>query len=227
MSLKMPQFNDPQLQAALKRLNGSHRASAELRQKIEALLSQGEVVPARKKRLMPILAFAAVIAIVAGAGIFLAREYHERQEELEYFTDNEPLLKQMVAAHRTSAVIGQLQQDVTAGAAHEPLAAFVSKSVQRGVPDWKLPELGWQLKQLVTCGTEQGQGAITRLSKGGVSLTFITLPVGIFKHADENDVYAYVVDGNPVVGVARQGGIHCLVGDPSMPLDELRRIITN
>jgi hypothetical protein len=164
------------------------------------------------------IAAAAVLLIVVGVSFTYWRHVkHEEEEREEYLAANRILLEAMIGA--------QEKPDASAGtavAADVADPAAVSAELQgklgRYVPVVRLA--GWKLESAGTTQVAGAQGGRWRLSKGRRTLTVLSLPREAFKGEEGYDAYNFVLDKHAIAGYVRDGGIHCVVGDPSMTASE-------
>jgi hypothetical protein len=164
------------------------------------------------------IAAAAVLLIVVGVSFTYWRHVkHEEEEREEYLAANRTLLEAMIGA--------QEKPDASPGTAvaadvADPVAvsADLQGKLGRYVPVVRLA--GWKLDSAGTTQVAGAQGGRWRLSKGRRTLTVLSLPREAFKGEEGYDEYDFMLNNHAIAGYVRDGGIHCVVGDPSMTASE-------
>jgi len=90
-----------------------------------------------------------------------------------------------------------------------------------------LPDLtsgGWVLKEAAVVQVQALPAARCVFSRGGLTLTLFSLPSPAFAGAEDGGTYQTFVDGYPLAGFIRGGGVHCVVGDANTPLSDVTPI---
>jgi hypothetical protein len=162
------------------------------------------------------IAAAAVLLVVVGLSAAYWRHVkHEEEEREEYLADNRTLLEQMIAAQEQPATPNAVAANLSDPAA---VAAEIQGKLSRTVPVVKLT--GWKLDAAGVTQVAGVQAAQWRMSKGKRTLTVLSLPRDAFKGEEGYDEYDFVLDNHAIAGYVKDGGIHCVVGDPSMTASE-------
>jgi hypothetical protein len=174
------------------------------------------------------LAVAASILAAFALGVVTHSVVHKYVEAREYLEANEKLFRGMIAAHQ-----GQLDGPPERfGSLNDParLRQLLANRLAHEVPLPDLSGQGWVLREAAVVQLQALPAARCVFSRGGSTLTLFSLPSGAFAGAEEGGTYKTVVDGHPLAGFIRGGGVHCVVGDANTPLadvtpltDQLRR----
>jgi hypothetical protein len=217
-------FNaDPELAAAVKRVAGGHVADEELRRRVASIL--GGAAPAmpfapapRRAVWMRRLAVAACILVLLGGGAVYLRERQVRLKNEEYVQLHRGLLKAMVAVH-VNPVPDAAERLPTVDP--QPVQAALSRKLSRRIPLPDLSVAGWQLRDAMTQPFGTVQAARFDFIKGPHTVTLISVPKRAFYGAEADATYDATIDGHPISGFVANDGVHCLVGDSSMPLSEI------
>jgi hypothetical protein len=93
------------------------------------------------------------------------------------------------------------------------------KSIQFDDPD--LSAQGWALREAAVVQVGALPAARCVFARGGSTLTLLSLPSAAFASAEDGETYQTVVDGHPLAGFIRGGGVHCVVGDANTPLGDV------
>ena len=162
------------------------------------------------------IAAAAVLLVVVGLSAAYWRHVkHEEGEREEYLADNRTLLEQMITAQEQPAASNRVVASLSDPAA---VAAEIQGKLGRSVPLVKLT--GWKLDSAGVTQVAGVQAGQWRMSKGKRTLTVLSLPRDAFKGEEGYDEYDFVLDNHAIAGYVKDGGIHCIVGDPSMTASE-------
>jgi len=231
------QFDDPNLKAAIARIRGGHTARPDLVDRVRNSLAEamnGDAGPVRRIEVKPRspalrrLAIAASIVAAFALGVVTHSVVHKYVEAREDLEANEKLFRGMIAAHQ-----GQLDGPPELfGSLDDParLRQLLAKRLSHEVPLPDLSAKGWVLREAAVVQLQALPAARCVFSRGGSTLTLFSLPSGAFAGAEEGGSYQTVVDGHPLAGFIRGGGVHCVVGDANTPLadvtpitDQLRR----
>jgi anti-sigma factor RsiW len=217
--------DDAELRRAIKRVRGGHVADEALRSRIaQSLAAESAPAPTTSSRQMsfwrrwaPRIAIAACLLFAGGV---LEHIRHKAEERSTYATANDALMKAMVDAHRRPGdVVDYYQVDPFRPAAQirDQLKARLKR--QTPLPD--LRSAGWKLE---AADVESLNGAVTArlgFAKGDRNATLFSLPQFAFIGAEEGESYDVMIDGYPISGYITRDGVHCIVGDPDVPLSEV------
>jgi hypothetical protein len=205
--------DDPELRAAIRRVQGGHVAEAALRDRIERSLRSGPTPPSRSAWVWPVrIAIAACLML---AGVVGEHVRHKAEERSEYVAQNQPLFVAMVAEHA---------QPLAATAASDPVAVQrdLAKQLSRSVPLPDLSAMSWTLQSSAVrtlSGAVAGRCDFSRAD--GRRATLLTFPQFAMRGADDGFTYDTVVAGHPISGYVTADGVHCVVGDAGMPPAEI------
>jgi hypothetical protein len=222
------QFDDPNLKAAVARVRGGHKARPDLVDRVRGSLAaamNGDAAPVRRIELKPHrplfrrLAIAASIVAAFALGVVTHSVVHKYVEAREYLEANEKLFRGMIAA-------GQAQVDGRPelfGSLDDParLRQLLANRLSHEVPLPDLSAQGWVLTEAAVVQVQALPAARCVFSRGGSTLTLFSLPSGAFAGAEDGETYQTVIDGHPLAGFIRGGGVHCVVGSAGTPLAEV------
>ena len=225
MHEELTEFDDPQLKAAIVRLRGGHVARPDLVDRVrqsldEAVEADGRPLqmPGPHSTVARRLAVAASIVLAFGLGAIAHRAWHKAVERREYLEANEGLFRGMIA----------VRNDQTAGrqgfgSLNDPrkLRDLVAARLEHEVPLPDLSSQGWSLERAELVSVRALPAARFLFTRGTASLTLFSLPSGAFAGAEDDTSYQTVVDGHPIAGFVRGGGVHCVVGDANTPLSDI------
>ena len=242
MADELTQFDDPLLRDAIRRVRGAHVARSELvervRERLMAELSGADGPaphgatpalagrpPAARGRAWFIgrwLAVAAAIVLAFVLGMQVERVQHEAHERVEYLEMNRELFREMIAAHTgADADTAKPEPLAVAGgpaSAREQAAAKLSRFVP--LPD--LAAQGWKLESAALRQFHASPIASFVFARpGGGKVTLLSMPANLYAFARDGETYETTVDGHPIAGFIRGGGVHCVVGDASTPLSDV------
>jgi hypothetical protein len=213
---------DPQLQDAIKRVHGGHAADDALRQRVAQLLAR-EPDPTRAAkqqrsplRWIPRIAIAACLVLAGGV---IEHIRHHREEAREYAAATNSLLEAMVKAHDERPT--SVDAPVPASADPVAIAKDLSRELSRPLPTPDLKSQNWELKGAASRVFKGAMAARFDFSKDAGHVTLISLPTFAFAGAETGSTYDLIVSGHPISGYVTADGVHCVVGDPTMPLAEL------
>jgi len=228
------QFDDPHLKAAIARVRGGHKARQDLVDKVRQSLAEAMDGEARHEGTVarsawrigprPMLRRFAVAASVAAAfvlGVLTHRAAHKYAEAQEYLEANNGLFRAMIAAHQ-----GTFSRPEAFGPVGDP-AVVRQRLAERLEHEVPLPDLsaqGWTLRDVAVVQVQALPAARCVFARGGSTLTLLSLPSAAFAGAEDGDTYQTVVDGHPLAGFIRGGGVHCVVGDANTPLGDITPI---
>lgn len=227
MSPPLEHFDDPALKHALKRIYCQHRASVELRRSIaEVLASQKPRRPTGWR--IPFghaagYSIAATLAVFIGAGIVLIAGRNSEHAPQNYLALNQKLLDVMLADHQGIATFGTSGEGFEVVAATDvELADLLSKRLGRPVPALALLRGGWTVRSARMAKLPLGYATVVRLKKGDASVSFYSLPSKTFEDAEPGTRYEYRIENFIISGIVQDGGVHCVVADPSVPIEQVR-----
>jgi anti-sigma factor RsiW len=224
-------FDDPDLKAAIARIRGGHKARQDVvdrvrRSLVEAIDGGARHAPAASRQVwrmgyrpMP-RRFAVAASIVAAfaLGVLSHRVAHKFAEAQEYIEANNRLFQAMIAAHQ-----GTFSRPEAFGPVSNP-ASVRQQLADRLAHEVPLPDLsaqGWTLREAAVVQVAALPAARCVFSRGGSTLTLLSLPSAAFAGAEDGQTYQTVVDGHPLAGFIRGGGVHCVVGDAGTPLGDV------
>jgi len=235
------QFDDPNLKAAIARVRGGHRARPELvervRESLQDGLEDGPVAPLGaaaplrigRRPMLRHLAVAASIVVAFLLGVLTHSIAHKYAEAQEYLEANEKLFRAMIGAHEGK--VGGRPEVFASALSPTQLRQQLAERLAHDVPVPDLTAQGWTLREAAVVQVQALPAARCVFARGGSTLTLLSLPSAAFVGAEENSTYQTVVDGHPLAGFIRGGGVHCVVGDANTPLsditpltDQLRRL---
>jgi anti-sigma factor RsiW len=214
---------DPQLRGAIKRVRGGHVASPQLRDKIErSLAARSAMTPerGRPRRSRPIVWFArlAIAACLVLAGGVLQQIRHEWKEEREYGEANNTLLVAMANAHAHPSADAVM---VASFSNPDLIRQELDHRLARHTPLPDLHQLGWTLSQASVTPLNGAVTARYDFVKDTHRATVFSIPQFAFAGAHDGQTYDIVVNNHPISGYITADGVHCIVGDTGMPLDQL------
>ena len=165
------------------------------------------------------LAVAASIVLAFGLGAVTHRAWHKAVERREYLEANEGLFRGMIAARNDQTTGG----NQGFGSLNDPrkLRDLVAARLEHEVPLPDLSSQGWSLERAELVSVRALPAARFLFTRGAASLTLFSLPSGAFAGAEDDTAYQTVVDGHPIAGFVRGGGVHCVVGDANTPLSDI------
>jgi hypothetical protein len=227
---------DPELRAALRRLHGGHAAAGDLRSRIAAMLQNppavdpagstgiaGTIGPSRAIVRARRWAIAACVILALGGGTsWYLHELNERHENEEYVEANRGTLKAMVAMHGAPVSASLPASDrIEKLADARAVQGEVSDRLQRRVPCPDLAGSGWKLASAAMVSFRSQPAVRFDFDNAGHRATLISVPGMIFNNPDDDDTYDAMIDGHPISGYVTRGGVHCIVGDADISLDEI------
>lgn len=229
------QFDDPGLKAAIKTIEGGHKARPDLRDLVTKRLaelrqSQGSSEPSEEApgeqvsppirlpnhnsfRIGRWLAMAAAVLICIG-GTWGYHHWRRIQEEREEYAMNDELLDAMIDVHK-SGVAGEadyksLVASLTDSAS---LSADAQQKLGRPVPVMNLASAGWKLDAASFCDVDHSQSVRFHFTRGNQSITVLSMPASAYANGAEGKEYDLVADGHPIAGYIKSGSLNCVVGD--------------
>jgi len=225
MNGTLPEFDDPQLKALVRRAGLGGGATPDLRDRIAGLIAretQGAPSPRVERRLRLnftwVAAAAAILMVVSLGGGYLWHRHHEAEEREEYLAANLPLFKDMIRAHgaapdgpEIAAVASPLEDR---NGLRKALAEKLGRAVP--VPDWR--QKGWQLIEAGIGPVGGHAAAELRYQNAGRTILLVSLPASAYSghEGEEPEPYEYTIDGHEVWGFVKDGGLHCAVGGPGV-----------
>jgi hypothetical protein len=231
MDEKSIQFDDPDLKAAIARIRGGHTASQDLIDRVRHSIAEATNGQARQsmasartgwrisaRPMMRRFAVAASIVAAFGLGVLTHRVVHKYGEAQEYIEANDGLFRAMIAAHQ-----GTFTRPEAFGPVSDP-ALLRQQLADRLAHEVPLPDLsaqGWALREAAVVQVGALPAARCVFARGGSTLTLLSLPSAAFASAEDGETYQTVVDGHPLAGFIRGGGVHCVVGDANTPLGDV------
>src|SRR3954467_4395980 len=154
MNGTLPEFDDPQLKAMVRRASLGGGATSDLRDRIAGLITrEAQAVPAMRPGVANrwrlnftwIAAAAAILLVVSLGGGYAWHRHHEAEEREEYLAANLPLFKDMIRVH--GGVPGETGFATVASPLddRDGLRKVLTEKLGRTVPvpDWR--QKGWQL----------------------------------------------------------------------------------
>jgi len=233
---------DPELKAALRRLHAGHVAADGLRNRVSMLLQNppaelpgtdvdgaaavaGRIAPAppRNRWIRPI-AIAAVVLLAIGITAVVVRQRMEESDRRNayYVQRNLNVLKAMVATAATPPADATAPADRVADVS-DPKAvhAELGRRLSRQVPTPDLSAAGWQLKDAASVAFRSEPAARFDFAKADHRVTVMSVPLKVFGNPDEDDTYDTTIDGHAISGYVAHDGVHCVIGDSGMPLNEI------
>jgi hypothetical protein len=164
------------------------------------------------------LAVAASVVVAFLLGALTHSVAHKYAEAQEYLEANQNLFRGMIAAHEGKfarpEAMGPLDDAVR-------LRQRLSERLAHEVPLPDLSAQGWALREAEVVQVQALPAARCVFSRGGSTLTLLSLPSAAFAGAEEGGAYQTVVDGHPLAGFIHGGGVHCVVGDANTPLSDV------
>jgi len=216
-------FSDPQLKAALQRLQGGHTADDELRQRVlgalESSAAKSDVRPPRKIGRAIGWALAACLVLGVSAG-FYVHHANEKAEHERYLADNLGLFNEMVATQGKPAA-GPLVLQVASQGSIADLKAQIAKEVGREIPSPDLSQAGWTLAEASVIPFRNKKAGRFDYRNGDRHVMLISLPATLLYGAEEDEDYAYTVEGHPIAGYVSKGGLHCVIGGAGESLNDM------
>lgn len=230
MNGTLPEFEDPQLKAIVRRatLGGGGGATSELRDRVAGLVArETQAAPLRpvrpwRARLAWVAMAAAILAVASVGAVYLWQRHHEAAEREEYLAANLPLFTDMIREHGRSDAAGfdalAMPLDDRDGV-RKSLAAKMGRSVP--VPDWR--EKGWRLTRAGVGAVGKHAAAELRYENAGRAILLVSLPADAYSghEGEEPEPYEYTVDGHPIAGFVKDGGLHCAIGGKGVTPREL------
>lgn len=238
MAGELTQFEDPQLKAAIQRVRGGHTARPELvdrvRHGLAAAMAESEQKVAAPIPIRPTisrrwvigrrLAIAASVLLAFGLGMVFQQVRHEAHEREEYVEANRDLFREMVAAHTGADAATASLQPLPAGDSPASLRDQAAAKLGRFVPVADLAAQGWSLQSAALRQFHASPAASFVFARGGRKITLLSLPSSLYAFAREGQSYETVMDGHPISGFIARGGVHCVIGDASTPLSDVKSV---
>ncbi len=239
--LPVQPFDDPALKAALRRCLGKESAPAGLRERIAALSSaptqptmklatdskpaaDAKPIPMFRKSPLYRFAVAAVLLIGFGSlGYQIWKMTHQNPYIPSYIISDAAY--QNMVDHHEDHKTGKTTDHITTLAAAPGLGKQFGE-MKKGifVPD--LTKDGWTFKGASVQKVENGTGVQLFFTKGNEALSVYSLPASTVapKSIDKQD-YEKMFNGMPIAGFTDSGGLYCIVGDKSVDLTEVKRLL--
>ena len=243
MSDELTQFDDPALREAIRRVRGAHVARPELvdrvRERLTAELAGSEgqgagpasgaaTAPAAQRPAAWLsrgwviarrLAVAAAIVLAFGLGMRFEHVRHEAEERVEYLEMNRGLFLEMIAAHTGADADTAAARPLAVAGGPAPVRERAAAELARFVPLPDLAAQGWTLQSAALRQFHAAPAASFVFTRpgDGRKVTLLSMPATVYAFARDGATYDTVVDGHPISGFIRGGGVHCVIGDRSTP----------
>jgi anti-sigma factor RsiW len=130
----------------------------------------------------------------------------------------------MVAAQRQPASATAPTDQIADVSDAKAVQAELSRRLGRAVPLPELSASGWQLKDAALVSIRSHPAARFDFDNAGRRITLFSVPIKAFHKADENDTYDVMSAGHAISGYVAKGGVHCLVGDAGMPIEQITEL---
>ena len=232
------QFDDPSLKAAIKKIEGGHKARPELRDLLTKRLaeqrqSQGSSEPSEEApvedprppirlpnhnpfRIGRWLAIAAAVLICIGGG-WGYHHWRQIQEEREEYAKNDALLDAMIDV-QNDGIAGDKDDKPLSAAMTEPvaLASEATQKLNRPVPVVDLKNAGWTMDAAALCEVQKSPSVRFHFTRGKQTLTLLSMPAALYAGAAEGKSYELVADGHPIAGYIKGGSLNCIVADTTL-----------
>jgi hypothetical protein len=208
---------DPKLRSAIKRVRGRHVASPALRAQIEQALQEPATRPLRRP--MNWTQRLAIAACLLLAGMVVEHIRHKFEEQTKYMAANTALLEAMPKAH--DAPLPGDAQAVADISNPARVRDELSQRLSRKTPTPDLRPVNWSLTAAAITPFRGAIAARFEFVQNSRRATLFSLPKFAFVGAETGGTYDITVAGHPITGYITEDGVHCIVGDKSMPMDEL------
>ena len=238
MSESTPEFEDANLKLAVRRAAGGTKPNADLRAAVADLIrreTRGEGDDADEQDVPRVIArtglrggaarwfaLAAALVLAVGGAALLLHRHHRLAEDAEYLAANRPLFDAMIRAQCDPAGRAAAAADLPVDD-RDGLRKLLAQRLRRPVPvpDWA--GKGWRLAAASVGSIANHRCAELCYENGGRKILFVSLPADAYSghEGEEPEPYQYSVDGHPVAGFVRDGGLHCIIGAPDVPLSEV------
>lgn len=226
MNGTLPEFDDPQLKALVRRAGLGEGATPDLRDRIAGLIAretQAAPAPPRAERSRRInftwmAAAAAILLLVSLGGGYVWHRHHEAEEREEYLAANLPLFKDMIRVQGGASNVSEFTAVASPLNDRDGLRKVLSEKLGRTVPvpDWR--QKGWQLIGAGIGPVGGHAAAELRYQNAARTILVVSLPASAYSghEGEEPEPYEYTVDGQEIWGFVKDGGLHCAVGGPGV-----------
>jgi hypothetical protein len=222
-------FDDPNLQAALKRTLGRETAPPGLRERVLYALDESESSSRRawftfrgQQKFGAIAAAAAVILLVVGYAVYQGMHPGGGGKQIVMKLPK-PFAEAMVAGHDSAVASADFPAPNT-----DPNALAQQLQTQVGVkPMVSLPaDSGWTLKGAKVATLNNVATAQAVFSKGNAKISVYSVPARAVYSPVDGATYDQVTDRHPIAGFVRKTTMYCIVGDAGASIDELKQLTT-
>ena len=225
MNGTLPEFDDPQLKALVRRASPGGGATSELRDRIAGLIArESQPAPAVRAESRWRLNFqwiasaAAILLVMSLAGGYVWHRHHEAEEREEYLQANLPLFRDMIRVYGGTPEASGFAAVTSPLDDRDALRKRLTEKVGRAVPvpDWR--QKGWQLIGAGIGPVGRHAAAALRYQNAGRTILLVSLPASAYsgQEGEAPEPYEYTVDGHEVWGFVKDGGLHCAVGGPGV-----------
>ncbi|MDB5328476.1 MAG: hypothetical protein JWM57_4045 [Phycisphaerales bacterium] len=213
-------FDDPALQAAVRRAAGAHHAHPALRAKVADIVTREQLSIRRNRHTMRDAFAVAAVLLVSGLVLYQAlfRTSPASPVRGPVVSPNDRLFQQMADVQAGATEIQNLENVPTGQTAAE-LQAELARRLGRStrVPD--LAGKGWN----ITCA-EVGElgsfkiGRVKYVNSGGMTASLLSLPASAISYADGclGERYDTVIHGNVISSIRLDDSSLCVVGDAAV-----------
>jgi hypothetical protein len=218
--------DDPALKAALRRVLGQETAPAALRARIQSLASTAAEekplrIPARRGPLYKLAMAAAILLCFGFAGYRIWQETRPPAYQQQYAVPN-TVYKAMTEAH---AARGEQKASPPDSATTLADAQGLAAQVKRPVFVPELEKNGWTFKGGAVRKLAGRDTAQLFFTKGSQTLSVFSFPADVAPKAIEDTSYDTTFQNLPIAGFVKKGGLFCIVGDPSIPLPDVKMLL--
>lgn len=229
-----PQFDDPVLKEAIRRVSASEQAPADLRKRVQAAMNSQPAHMQSPRRMfigrqpLRTLLAACVALFAIGLVAYEAKVnfFPQRPSGPTYSpTISTSFAEAMVKAHSRNAAL----KTPTTMPADQLAQLQQTLSSQLGYPVLLPGDLGdgWENHGAGSCEVGQTKAAYGLYAKGGLVITLLSLPGSVLHHAPQDTDYAQMAAGAPISGFKHGAALYCLVASPNSKAGSLTLELLN
>ena len=224
MGSTLDQFEAPELKAAVRRLYGSERSPAGLRQRVESIL-QADQASARPMRIYGAvgLQWAAAAVILIGLTGLVLRASYERRHPVGGQT-----LLAMVHTHDFCCRAGNAHR--RPGIPQNDFALMgqaLASKIKEPVLASEIGD-GWKFVGAATCPVDGKLSAHLVYFRNGQWLSIFSIPASSCEKVRDGGFGGERINDHMIAGFAHTGGVYCMVGScpqKNLQLDEIERLL--
>lgn len=227
MNEEHPQFNDPELKAALQRVCAGEKAPGHLRERVMGLTSAAGsslklTSPTGRRSFWASPSFrlaAAAIFVVGIVGLYY--KYHTRDETIDKHT-----LLAMIKTHDHCCNIPNHANPAVPQSSFVTMGETMSLRLHEPVMAADLKPDGWTFHGANYCPVDGNTSAHLTFWRGEQRLSIFSLPASFCKYAKDGSSYSESLDGHLIAGFIQSGAVHCMVGQSPAGQLQLQDVAT-